>query len=342
MEPRGRTRWRKAIAVVVFACCAGVPALAQSDSKQQTNAAGDPTELDLQQYEAQLDRCASAARNPPEARDLEKSLPDHWAVRTDSGTVIVSTDTLREDLRKIIAHPNDSKDAADDLRTRAGAMRAAAQEARAARETGDAGEAQKKLETIFQRKEYAGAEGPSPMETYMARLVRWLVERIARVLMRLHLGARTGDWLAWTVIGIAFLCVCYVSARWLMGVERHRQIATSAPSTAEETRHWIAEAMAAAERGDYREAIHCAYWATVAKLEEIGALKKDRARTPRESLRLLKSHPEEQRLFRPMTGRFEVVWYGNRPATADDWAGAREEMEKIACRKDLTAQTASY
>ena len=81
-----------------------------------------------------------------------------------------------------------------------------------------------------------------------------------------------------------------------------------------------------------------AYWAAVARLEDLRLLARDRARTPRESLRLLERNPKEQGFLRAITGRFELIWYGYHPATAEDWSLAKEQLEKMGC-PSLTAPT---
>ena len=109
----------------------------------------------------------------------------------------------------------------------------------------------------------------------------------------------------------------------------------------EESRLWAKDALAAAERGDYREAVHCAYWASIVHLEGLGLLKRDRARTPRESLRLLEPHPKEQEVLADFTRHFELIWYGYRPASQQDWSGARAHLESIGCLSSSTLATAS-
>ena len=65
-----------------------------------------------------------------------------------------------------------------------------------------------------------------------------------------------------------------------------REIIPFAPS-ARGWRTWLAEARALAQEQDWRNAIHLAYWAGISYLEEHGAWKPNRARTPREYLRLI-------------------------------------------------------
>jgi hypothetical protein len=70
-------------------------------------------------------------------------------------------------------------------------------------------------------------------------------------------------------------------------------------------------------------------------------LKRDRARTPRESLHLLERNPVEQKLLREFTRHFELIWYGYRPASAQDWSDARAHLEKMGCLTASTAATAN-
>src|SRR5262249_34816705 len=108
-----------------------------------------------------------------------------------------------------------------------------------------------------------------------------------------------------------------------------------------DSRVWANDALAAAERGDYREAVHCAYWAGVVHFEGLGLLKRDGSRTPREALRLLEPHPAEQKLLCECTRHFELIWYGYRPASAADWSNARIHLEKMGCLTPSTAAIAN-
>ena len=202
-------------------------------------------------------------------------------------------------------------------------------------------DARTNLEKILQRREFAGLQGPSQMEILRARITRWIAEKIYRLLSRLHLGAAAGNAIAWGVVGLAFLVFCYWVWQSLSGVTRVPLAPSVDPLDSIDSRMWAKDALAAAERGDYREAVHCAYWAAVVHLESLGVLKRDRARTPRESLRLLDPHPNEQKLLREFTRHFELIWYGYRPASAEDWSDARTHLEKMGCLTPSTAATAN-
>jgi len=95
---------------------------------------------------------------------------------------------------------------------------------------------------------------------------------------------------------------------------------------------WLQRAREAAGDGNYRGAIHLIYWSAISWLESQGAWIPDRARTPREYLRLLPAQaPQRHRLY-ALTQRFEPVWYGGRPASAADFDAMLQELEELGCR----------
>jgi hypothetical protein len=102
---------------------------------------------------------------------------------------------------------------------------------------------------------------------------------------------------------------------------------------------WIFGAREAAGRGDYRIAVHCAYWAGIARLQDLGALSPDRAKTPREYLiALTKSKlvlPEtlatRQQALTLLTSRLEKIWYGYQTATEADFRDSLTQLETLGC-----------
>ena len=95
----------------------------------------------------------------------------------------------------------------------------------------------------------------------------------------------------------------------------------------------------AAGRGDYRLAIHCAYWAGIGRLQDIGALSPDRAKTPREYLRALvrtklvepETFPARQKALSALTTRFEKIWYGYQIATEAEFRDSLTQLETLGC-----------
>jgi hypothetical protein len=299
-------------------------------------------DLDLPSYEAELDRCAAAVKQPGEMDALRKSLPRVWFVRTpDGGRVNVSTAWLSQRFEKLDQGHGTSTDEVRGIESRLGAMRRAATELESASTQPFPRDARDRFERILRRREFAGEHGPSQLDLLKARISRWITEQILKLFSHLHLGAAAGNALAWTIVGLAFLALCLWVFRSLTGRSRLVDTSTAGAAEATDSRLWAKEALAAAERGDYREAVHCAYWAAVVHLESLGLLKHDHARTPRESLRLLDPHPNEQKLLREFTYVFELIWYGYRPASAADWRNARAHLEKMGCLIPLTAATAN-
>jgi hypothetical protein len=109
-------------------------------------------------------------------------------------------------------------------------------------------------------------------------------------------------------------------------------MAQPAPVSAKEWSAWLAEARAEAEAGNWANAIHLAYWAGISLLEAQGAWRPDKARTPREYLRLLAATDEHHPTLTALTHGFEIVWYGGHPANQDAFAETMTHLEKLGCR----------
>ena len=201
-------------------------------------------------------------------------------------------------------------------------------------------EARAKLNEILSRAEFREGTGPSAMDVWRARVNRWIIEHIVALLRRLHIGEKTGNYFAWGVIFLALVVLFYAVYRWLAKAGGTVEFVAEAEPAASDVRQWLAEAMSAADRGNYREAIHCAYWAAVARLEDLRLLTRDRARTPRESLRLMEQHPREKGFLQTLTRSFELIWYGYRPASQADWAQTKEQLERMGCLQGSIAPTA--
>ena len=132
------------------------------------------------------------------------------------------------------------------------------------------------LNSILAQREFNDVHGPTRMD----RLKRWMLERIFRVLRRLF-----------------------------------RPSARDLPVSAKEWTIWLSEARAAAARGDWRDAIHLAYWAGISFLEREGFWKPDRARTPREYLHLISPQNEQRETLTALTRIFELAWYAKRESS---------------------------
>lgn len=295
------------------------------------------SELDLQSYQRELTRIEEASKNPKEIAELRRTLPDAWTVKDGERIYSVPTKEISEALRQI--EHNSKNGAALQLDARLMEMRQHAEQLSRPISGTSETEAQGKLKEILKRGEFHEAAGPSAWDLARARVNRWIFEHIIRLLSLLHIGRKTGNAIAWGVLFLAVVLLFYLAYRWLTAASKETTFRAEVETVASDARRWVKEALAAADRGDFREAVHCAYWASVAHLEDIRILPRDRARTPRESLRLLEQYPKEQRVLQSITRSFELIWYGYRPVSAAEWTGTKEELEKMGCLQDSTAPT---
>lgn len=310
-----------------------------------TRPGGNTREFNLDAYEAELARDSTLIdrikNQPVEIWRFRNSLPSDWIVRVNGAEFRVPTQALVSALTNLEAHPKNAVPLARDIEFRLVEMRQSAIELGASSGEVSASAARVQLQKVFQRREFEGLKGPTRLQLLEARIERWIALQIMRLLKLLHMNAKTGNLLAWIVIALAFLGIAY----WVFRVISRRvpmnELPSSAPAAPSDSRSWAGDALAAAERGDYREAVHCAYWAAIARLEDLRLLTRDRSRTPRESLRLLDLHPNEQTPLRDLTRHFELIWYGYRPASPSDWSVAKAQLEIFGCLKASTAATAN-
>jgi Domain of unknown function (DUF4129) len=330
---------RRSVIFLGFACTVACSVVcAQMELSGQR---GDLELNDLAAYKAELDRCAESIRQGESVARLRESLPRNWVVQSQQSRAVVPTDWLSSQLLQAEHNPAKSKAILHDVQRRLAAMRQAATELENGSSRVNTESARSHLDSILRRREFAQANGPSEAELLQARIARWIEERIIRLLSLFHISRTAGNLVTWSVVAVAFAVLCY----WVwQNVSRSlRNAAPAAQHTAavDESRQWAKDAFAAAEHGDYREAVHCAYWASIVHLEGLGLLKRDHARTPRESLRLLEPHPNERQSLGDFTQNFELIWYGYRPASPEDWTNARMHLEKMGCLTRSTPATAN-
>jgi hypothetical protein len=97
----------------------------------------------------------------------------------------------------------------------------------------------------------------------------------------------------------------------------------------EASRNWREQAAEQASQQNWREAVRCLYWASIVVLEGRRLWTPNRARTPREYLRLLEAGSQRWSLLRNQTRGFERIWYGLNPAAAADYQAALEVHEQL-------------
>ena len=167
----------------------------------------------------------------------------------------------------------------------------------------------------------------------------WINRRLSRLV---EYSARR-RWLAllleWGVISLACLGLgywCVRQARRARDLEaRERQRVEDTPAV----RNWERlrqDAEHAARQQRWRDAVRGYYWATIARLESRGLWPTDRARTPREYLRLVLPGNARHDDLRRLTQCFETCWYGSETATQPDCETARLLFDRLISDRPVT------
>ena len=191
--------------------------------------------------------------------------------------------------------------------------------------------ARQRANTILDEREFATADQQSLWD----RFLEWIFTWIDRALMRVAAFGSRSPWIGplieWGLGGVA----CALVLVWILRlvrrerlrwrIEAERQIEV----TEERVLNWMREAEEHAARGAFRDAVHCLYWASVAALEGRRLWHPDRARTPREYLRLLDTTSPAAALLRRQTLAFERIWYGLRPARQSDYDQALQLHQEL-------------
>ena len=300
--------------------------------------------MSLQEYVAQL-RAASTAldsETPTTIHTFRLSLPIEWVILTDGQSMSVKTDWLAAAL---VAHENSPKVTNDQVRQgrqHLAALREAAEALLSPAARADLDQSRAQVDRILHDREFQGSHEPSWWDKFRARVWSWIDRHLEKLFGRMGISASAGNAIAWTLVGLVGLLLAFWAVRFAMNAAARSGIdLRGSISAGQDWRYWAREARAAAERGDYRAAIHAAYWTAVAQLEENHLLEEDRSRTPRESLRLLQRGSAAYTPLADLTRRFEVTWYGYRTATPADWDDVRKQLETLECLRSSTHAIAS-
>jgi hypothetical protein len=275
----------------------------------------------------QLRQSVSSAADAQAVTSLEHSLPAELHVAANGRDFTVPLQILRTGLSNYSEHYTPaSRDAVisqlDLLLADARAMQSVKSNF-----TSEHG----RLNEILSRHEFRQVEKESWWQRLKRAAQRWLWNLISRVLesSAYPVVSRIVIW------GLLVLAVA-VCAFWIVRSYREKNVYaqfSGAPDavSAKPWRDWQAEAQAAAQEGRWRDAVHLSYWAGISFLEGQGLWHPDRARTPREYLRLLPAGDQHRDPLQQLTRSFEKVWYGNDEATAQTFAGTSALLERLGC-----------
>jgi hypothetical protein len=176
-----------------------------------------------------------------------------------------------------------------------------------------------------------------------ARMIGWLLRLIDRVQSAGASAPWLGtliEWLFFTGAAVGLLIFLLRSLnRQRLRVSMEGAAPIKTPWDREAT-DWAQLAEQHASAREWRDAVHCLYWAAIVSLESRRAWRHNPTRTPREYLRLLHPGSPQQRGLRGLTRIFERVWYGLREARQDEYSEARKLYEGLA-RGAAEADTAA-
>jgi len=198
------------------------------------------------------------------------------------------------------------------------------------REAGFA-EARRKADLVLSHQEFVTVTEQSVWDKLIARFFLWLDSLFTNVA---NFGKRSpwiGPLLEWGLIALALVGL----ALWAMRVLQRQRLAVrveaerQVESWEEASRNWRSLAEEQAARHDWREAVHCLYWASIVMLEGRRFWSQNRSRTPREYVALLESGSQRWSLLRQQTRGFERIWYGLNPAGEGDYRKALELHEQL-------------
>jgi hypothetical protein len=309
-------------------CVAETAAPAPSHARTATESVLTPSE-----YSAELDRLASAVQKLSRAEDvpaLLSSIPPVRRVQTSQTTFEISTQWLSVLLADWRQKPDKQLQAriVANLQT----LRVEALSLEAPPSDGSSQRAQ--LNRILAGKEFKNVRGQTWLDRLKQRIFDFLIRLLGKVLSSSAISS-ISDVLVYGLITVAVLVLLYWMYRTIHdGVELGELDLQAPPISSKPWTVWMAEARAAADRGNWRDAIHLGYWCGISFLEGQGLWRPDVARTPREYLRLLSSTDANRDTLRSLTRSFEVVWYGTQEADAVAFSETLTQLEKMGCRSN--------
>jgi len=288
--------------------------------------------LDVTSYRAQIDRLVAAieagASDPRSLKGVADSLPPVLVVRAEQQEFSIPVEWLRDVLRRQSLKADRKALAA--LRSRLLQLRADL----------DAFEAppaatkplRQRLDAILARPEFSNVRGPGWFDHLKQRVLEFLAGLLVGIWGSSSFPA-IANAIVWTLVGLAVL----VTAVWIYRSVRRASTGDApapdaVPVSAKPWTEWLAEARAAAAAGLWHDAVRLAYWSGISWLESGRVWSPDRARTPREYLRLLPDASQYRPALASLTRTFELTWYASQPSDESTFSRAVEDLERLGCR----------
>jgi hypothetical protein len=292
---------------------------------------GSGNELTVAEYYTELDQLLIAAQQldssgrsiPP----ILKDLPPSWRVRMEQQDFEISAESLRQDVRKFTQEGDFS--AANAIRSRIKRLRDDLDGFETSPQ--DVSTIREHLTAILARREFRDVRGQTFFDRLAQRLLAIILSLLG-LLFRSSAIPTISKVLVYGLIGLAVLMLGYLAYRQIKSSsEQENVVPLEVPVSAKSWELWLADARAAAEQDNWRDAVHLAYWAAISFLEHQGTWRPDRARTPREYLRLMSASSEHRETLAVLTQIFELTWYAKRKTDAGTFAQTMQSLERLGC-----------
>jgi hypothetical protein len=198
-------------------------------------------------------------------------------------------------------------------------------------------------EAVLRRSEFRTDRGYSVWD----RIGAWITEQLNKLFGGASALGRAAPWLGAALQWGALLAAGVILLLWIYRALDRQRVAlrlssgdVSREAALAASRLWADQAREHAERGEWRDAVHALYWASIVVLEDRRTLRRSGTRTPREALKLVNAASPLGALLRAQTGEFERIWYGLQPAVANDYEQARVQYEAMREARAVAASGA--
>jgi hypothetical protein len=184
---------------------------------------------------------------------------------------------------------------------------------------------------ILAHPEFRTVERDSLLQRQIFRLMQWIQDLFNSVSALGHREPWIGPLIEWSFFSLAAAGLLV----WGFRTMRRQRLAVLLDTAAtdavwrKESDNWADLARSQAAQLAWRDAIHSLYWAAIVMLEGQKLWRPNRARTPREYLRLLEPGSPPQQSLGGLTRIFERIWYGQRPASESDYARVLALFEEL-------------
>jgi hypothetical protein len=311
----------------VAALAVGVLLLATVVSAQT----GAAQPLTLAEYKTQLNTLQQRIRtaSASEVGALLTSIPTSFNVQDGPSHYEVPLTLVRD---RVQAAAKDARQWESAQKDSLAQLHALEVEADVPAASADYSAARVRLSAILSRREFGAVREPNWWDRTKARLYD-LMQRALGALFLSAANWRGTRYVIYSIAGLILLLFGWWLWRMLAPTSADVPFELTAPAVSDKHwSSWLSESRAAAENGSWRDAVHLAYWAAISFLEAQGLWRPDRARTPREYLRLLPASAAVRVPLIELTRDFERAWYAQQPAGATEYQQALQHLDAIGCR----------